>query len=417
MNSAARVTCFNCGWRLKPDSTTPLPPGPDPDCTALRAENLQLKQQNAQLQAEHEQLASDHQELDGQHKQLSSDHQELAQQHQGTVVDLATTQQELAHKETLRQKAADLLAEAKAEIERLRGLKPGQAADAQATIAKLNQSLAEAGTAYAKLNAEYVAIQKTPIWPLWQKVLSWAIAAIVGLGGGATAGIYSPLNPFKKEVKTTLNGVATVTGTLTTTETQLAKAKQDLVKATQDQTTSQQSITQLTAQVDSLTKGTQSTSKQLAAVQAQLTASKAETAKEHATAAQVQQEVQTEKARNQQLSDKAARVTALESVIAAHPSLNYKGATQGTITIHFNGRSDKPASIVMNQLNTSPDSNVKIESVIGTQLPGVPVIVEPMTKNVSIAAPPSAANKWGGMMVIVQGKGSSQAVLKWTIVN
>jgi hypothetical protein len=168
--------------------------------------------------------------------------------------------------------------------------------------------------------------------------------------------------------------------------------------------------------VDSLNKALQAASKQAATAQAQLTAARTETTKEHTTVVQAQQEVQGEKARNQQLSEKAGRAAALEAVIAAHPGLNYKGPTQGTITIRFNCKNDKPASIVMDHLNASPDSSVKVESVLGAQMPGVPVIVEPVTKNVSIAAPPNAANGWQRMTLNVQGKGSNQAILKWTVL-
>jgi hypothetical protein len=421
-NPDTKTFCIHCGWRL---------PKPEPsvagsqDIAALQGENLQLKQQNAQLlagqQAQQQQLARTteaHQQLQVQHDQLKSAHQDLTQQHQQATATLTAAQQQLADAEALKQEAEGKVQALQAQIE---AIPQGSATSPQAEseIARLGSLLATAQKDLAIAVAKVKAFEASPIgketWPLRSKILSWGLAAIVGLGGGTALGVFSPLNTSKKQAATTQNDDALQKQNLASVQEQLTKTKQDLDKATQDGAALQQSNAQLNAQIESLNKGSQTATKQTAAVQAQLTAAKAETAKEHAAMLAVEQEVQAEKARNQQLSEKAARVAALEAVIAAHPTLNYKGPTQGTITIRFNGKSDKPASIVMDHFNASPDSSIRVESVIGAQMPGVPVLVEPVSRNVSIASPPNAANGWQKMTLTVQGKGSNQAVLKWSV--
>jgi hypothetical protein len=435
MNSDARKFCFNCGWQLpKTDASPPLP---SEELEKLRAENLQLQQQisllssgqltqqqqldeaiaaHTQLQAQHDQLASTHGQLQDQHKQLSADYEALKQK-QAEVTPTAD-QGQLAAAKASKQKAEgrvqDLLAQIKAVT-----TSGGSSPQAESETARLGALLATAQKDLADAVAKVEAFEASPegkeTWPLRSKIISWALAAIVGLGGGAAIGIKSPLNLSNKQVINTQNEEAQQKQSLSSAETQLASAKQDVAKATQDEAALQQTNAQLQAQVDSLTKGSQTGTKALTAAQSQLAAAKAEAAKEHSATVAAQEQLSAEKSHNQQLSERAAKASALEAIIAAHPSLNYKGPTQGTITVRFDSKNDKPANISLDHLNGSSSGNVRIESVSGAQMPGIAVIVEPMTKNVSIASPPSRANGWQKMTLTVQGKGSNEAVLRWSV--
>jgi hypothetical protein len=153
----------------------------------------------------------------------------------------------------------------------------------------------------------------------------------------------------------------------------------------------------------------------MALIQGQLTASKAETTKEHADAVAVQRDLQAEKSEVHELSQKAALAASLQATIAAHPYLSYKGPMQGTITIKYSGKNDKPATISLDHFSSTADSGTKVEAVSGVPLPGVPVVIEPLGKNISVIAPPSQANNWQKMMLRVQSKGSNSASLKWTV--
>jgi hypothetical protein len=421
MNPDTKVFCVQCGWRL-PKAEGPASQG---NLAELQAENLQLTQQNAQLladsQTHQQQLAQTtaaNQQLQAQHDELSSAHQDLTQLHQQAGASLTIAQQKLADAEAAKQAAEAAVQNLQEQLKAVS--QPGAASpQAQTEIARLGGLLAAAQKELDVAVAKIKAFEASPVgkdtWPIRKRIISWALAGIVGLGGGTALGVFSPLSPSKQQAATKENDHAQQKQNLAGLQAQLAKARQDLDKANQDAATLQQSNAQLNTQIETLTKQLQNASKQSTTAQAHATEAKADIAKEHAATVEAQQALQAERARNQQLSERAAKVASLEAIIAAHPSLNYKGPAQGTITIKFNGKNDKPASITMDHFNTSFDSGVKVDSVSGMQMPGVPVLVEPMTKNVSIAAPPSTANGWQRMTLYVQGKGSNQAVLKWSV--
>ena len=425
-NSDTRTFCSNCGWRLPQIVPPPVPP---PDCVVLKEAYDQLKQkydqvasrqdqlqgEHEQLQGQHQQLASDHAQLQGHAEQLNSSHQALAQEHQQTVAALAEAHASATQSETLKQKAESRIESLLEELKRITpgsGTSPATSPDAQAEIVRLNQLLAQAD---AKIKAFESSDLGKATWPLQSRIISWVLVAVAGLASGAAAGIYSPLNPVKKQLNTIVSGQGQQRNDLANTATQLSQAAQELDKAKQDLAAQAQTNSQLTTQLDASKQSAQSAAEQLSAVKAQLAESKGVAAKEHAAAVETQKQLEAEKARSQQLSVKSALASALQATIAAHPYLTYRGANQGTITIQYNGKSDKPANITLDHLNSSSESGVRVDSVAGAQLPGVPVVVEPMSKNVSILSPPNSANGWQKMTIIVQGKNSNKAVLRWTV--
>ena len=435
-NSDTRTFCSNCGWRL-PKS------GPPHDGAGLQEAYDQLQQkydqlasrqdqlqgEHEQLQGQHEQLASNHAQLQGKAEQLNLSHQSLAQEHQQTVVALAEAQALATQSETLKQKAESRIESLLEELKKITpgsGTSPAASPEAQAEIVRLNQLLAQAqhdytGVAaqYAEADAKIKAFESSElgklIWPLRSRIISWVLVAVAGLISGGAAGIYTPLNPVKKQLNMIVSGQGQQRNDLANTSTQLSQTAQDLDKAKQDLAAQAQTNSQLTTQLDASKQSAQSTAEQLSAVKAQLAESKGEAAKEHAAAVETQKQLEAEKTRSQQLSVKSALASALQATIAAHPYLTYRGPNQGTITIQYNGKNDKPANITLDHLNSSSESGVKVDSVAGAQLPGVPVVVEPMSKNVSILSPPNSANGWQKMTIIVQGKNSNKAVLRWTV--
>ena len=426
VNADTRAFCSNCGWRLLKavDIADSIK-----DPTAILTAYTDLQRQYDQLLADHQKLLAVHEDLSTsqqllQQKQdeLASSHQGLADQHQAAVVALSTTRQKLDESETWKQRAADEIKELKTRIESF--VSGPQSTDtkleaAEAEIARLSKLSTETQKAYTVAAAKVEDFESSGVgkatWPLRKKIILGVLAAVVGSAGGATAGMYSPLNPARKLLNSTIKGENQQEQSLAATTSQLKQTKDDLDKAKADFTTQQQSNVQLSEQINTLNQGSQAAARQLSTVQNQLNTSKGETAKEHAEVTTTQQELQNEKAQVRELSQKAALASSLQSIIAAHPYLNYKGQTQGTITIKYSGKNDKPSTISLDHFNSSSDSGVKVDSVSGAQLPGVPIVLEPLSKNLSVISPPSQSNNWQKMTLNVQGKGSNSAVLRWTI--
>ena len=440
VNPDTRTFCSKCGWRLPKTSSGVDAPK---DLAALQAAYSELEQQNHQLvlagqaqKAQLDKVAADHaelaamnqnlgasqQELQQKHDALATSNQDLTEKHQVAVTTLSDAQQQIKESESWKQRAADeideLRTKLKAIIENQNPASEALAA-AEAEISKLTKLLKEAQTAYeserAKVNAGPVPVIVKATWPLSKKVILGLLGAIVGSAGGATAGIYSPLNPARKALSSTIKSENQQVQSIASVSAQLKQAKDDLEKSRASLAAEQQSNGQLTQQVNSLNQGSQTATHQMSTVQSQLTTAKAETAKEHAEAVAVQQELQAEKGQVHELSQKAALLTSLQATIAAHPYLSYKGPMQGIITIKYSGKNDKPAAISLDHFSSTADSGTRVEAVSGLPLPGVPVVIEPLGKNVSVISPPAQSNSWQKMTLSVQGKGSNTVTLRWTV--
>ena len=223
VNPDTRTFCSKCGWRLPKALDDVEKPK---DFVALQTAYSELEQQNHQLvlagqaqQAQLDKVAADHaelaavnqnlgasqQELQQKHNALATSNQELTEKHQVAVTTLSDAQQQLKESESWKQRAADeidaLRTKLKSIIENPHPASEALAA-AEAEITKLTKLLKEAEVAYEaerdKVNAGPVPVIVQATWPLSKKVILGLLAAIVGSAGGATAGIYSPLNPARR---------------------------------------------------------------------------------------------------------------------------------------------------------------------------------------------------------------------------
>lgn len=385
-NSPELTYCRFCGTRL-PKVQPPPPPPPPPS--------------PPELQKQHEALQSAHAELQGQHQDVLgkfTDLQQLKQQAENQIEDLLTQVEGLK--------------------QRLEG-NPPNGAEVQSLIAELQQKLK---TAEQNLQVAVAKIQKleaSPVGqltrPLWTKILSWGLLPLIGSAGGLAVGAYSGLNPYKVQLNKTLSGKGEQERQLQSLQSQLTATTQQLDQEKQQLASEQQNNTQMTSQMSDLQKSSQTSSSQLTGAKNELASAKTQIVKDRESIGEKEQQLQAARAENQQLTAKAAQAAALQEIINHHPYLSYKGPTQGVVTVKYTAKNDKPLHITIDHFHATSDSDITIQSLSGVAFPAVPLIIEPTSKNTTISSPPSVANGWQKVVISVQGKGSSQAVFKWSV--
>lgn len=402
------VFCRFCGTRLPKE----LPPTPTPQPQPPVAPPL------AELQAAHQQLQSDHADL-------AANHQQLQQQHQQVVSQLADVQQRQQVVEEQKQQAEgkiqgllDQVTELKQHLEQHKA----SAEEVESTVAELQLKLKQAQQDLDIAAAKVQQFEASPAGqltrPLWVKIASWGLLPLLGSAGGVAVGAYTgvnPYKPYKAKLDQLLSGQGKEQQQLQSTQSQLAATMQQLNQTQQQLASAQQSSSQVTSQLSSVQKDAQTSAAQLASARNELASAKAEIVKDRQLLGQKDTELQSAHSDNQQLTAKAAQAASLQDIINRHPYVNYKGPTQGVITVKYSARNDKPLHITIDHFRATGDSDITIDSLNGSPFPPVPLIVEPTSKNTTISSPPSAANGWQKVILTVQGKGSSQAMLRWSV--
>jgi predicted nucleic acid-binding Zn-ribbon protein len=121
---------------------------------------------------------------------------------------------------------------------------------------------------------------------------------------------------------------------------------------------------------------------------------------------------------SQELTTKTNQTAALQQIVDRHPMWNYKGPVQGVIRWSADLRKDKSLLVNFDHGRiTNPDGDAAFVP-LDAQLPGVPVTVQPLDKNVFIAVAPAANNGWQRIALRVDGKkGRVEIRVAWTVVN
>jgi len=427
-NSSDLTYCRFCGTRL-PRELLPGKLPVDPSVSALETAHQQLQESHVQLTASHQQLQEQHQQvldqtqqLQSAYQQLQGQHQQLLEQHQQVAGELTEAQQRQKVVDEQKQQAEGqidgLLAQI-AEMKQHLEEPTAGAPEVEGFITELQQKLKKAEEDLQVAAGKIKRFEASPVGqitqPLWIKLVSWGLLPLLGSAGGLAIGAYSGFNPYKTQLNKTLSGESDDHRQLQSIQSQLTATKQQLNQTQQQLATEQQNGTQVNSQLGDLQKNAQASAAQLAAVKSELASAKTEIAKDRELINEKDQQLQAARTENQQLTPRAALTAALQEIINHHPYLNYKGPVQGTVTVRYSARNDKPLHITIDHFQATSDSDVTVESLSGTSFPAVPLIIEPMTKNTTISSPPSPANGWQRVIITVQGKGSSQAVLKWTV--
>jgi predicted nucleic acid-binding Zn-ribbon protein len=407
-NPANLTFCKVCGWRLVKQP----PPSPPAD-TSVDPASVQLQAAHQQLQDEHAKLAANLQQLQDQHQKVVSQLTE-SQQRQQIIED---------QKQQAEGKIQALMAEAAALKERL-DTHPANAAEVKGFIAELQEKLQKAEQDLQVATVKIKQITDSPVVvltrPLWMKLVSWGLLPLIGSAGGFAIGAYK-LNPYKPQLNKTLSDEGKQQRQLTSIQSDLAAAKQQLEQKQQELVSEQQKNIQINSALSDSQKSAQATATQLSTTKSDLTNAKAEIVKARASIADKEQQLQTARTENQQLTVKAAQATALQEIINRHPYVNYKGLTEGRVTVNYSAKNDKNDKgvhiIEIDHLRSTggTDSDLAIGSISGNAFPAVPLIVEPISKNTAIVSPPGPANGWQKVKISVQGKGSSPVVLKWSV--
>jgi peptidoglycan hydrolase CwlO-like protein len=367
-----------------------------------------------------QQMQTEHAVLKILHADLTADHEQLKQNHDQAVQNLAQAQQQAQALEEQKQNAEaqiqGLLAQV-TELTKQINVSSSLPPDTQKEISALKEKLTAAETQLVNALATIRKFEDSPIGqatrPLWSRLVSWLVLPVLGSIGGAFLGIHTPINPYRTQAQ---NQQKQTPDPGPAMREQVDTANKQLEAVQQELNTERQNNAQLLPQVTDLNKNSQSMTSQLLAAQKQLETAKSTAAREHADAISAQQQFQAEHAKNQQLASVAASATAMREIIERHPFLNYKGPTQGVVTVTFKLHNDKPADIVIDQFHASGPSNVEIQGLAGLPFPNIPQIVQPMSNNVTIVAPPNQ-NSWQKITISVRGKGQGQAVLRWSVIN
>lgn len=415
-NPPDRIHCKFCGWKLPavasdPSSNTQGIAGTPSQPVALQtvAEPLsspstvvrttspefsqpegitrpQPSEANQQLATEHAALTGAHTALTDAHQQLQQDHQAALTQNHTLSARLSAFEQELARIPGLEQ----ALTFAKEELARVRS-KP-----ATEVIKEVPQQVS-----------------------LLRQVLTWAVPVITALGG-MFAGVHTPLNTSKAQLNQTQTQLEQTAQRLNAVlaDSRHTKAAKAVLEQQNGQLAGQ--LATESAQQAQQTQATQSSSAQLAAAQRDLQSTRAILA---TTTAQLQQADRQRSAAEQRVfqlqaesTRKGSQLDAMQGVIAKHPLLNYHGPTEGNITISYNAKNDKPANITIDHQHISGDGSLSINTMAGTMLPGVPVVVQASgTKRASIVDSPGPGNGWAKLTIRVEGKDQHQAMVHWSV--
>ena len=195
---------------------------------------------------------------------------------------------------------------------------------------------------------------------------------MIASAGGLAVGAYSGLNPYRSQLNQTLSGKGEQERKLQSLQSQLTATTQQLDQTKQQLASDQQNNTQMTSQMSDLQKSSDAASSQLTGARNELASAKTQIVRDRESIGDKDQQLQAARTEIQQLTARAAQAAALQEVIS-HQSLS------------------------------------------GSAFPAVPLIIEPASKNTTISSPPSAANGWQKVVISVQGKGSSEAVFKWSV--
>lgn len=359
-----------------------------PNTVASEANNA-----NQQLAADHAALTEAHQELTDAHQQLTDQHQQLQQNHQATIKEnhtlagrLASFEQEIARIPGLEQ----ALALARQELDHLRSKPPAEV--------------------IKEVPGQISAVRQ---------VLTWLVPIITAVGG-AFAGVHTPLNTSKAQLDQVNTKLQQVVQQLNTAlaDNQHTKAAKAALEQQNGQLAGQ--LANESEQQAQQAQASQSSSAQLASLQRDLQATRTSLATTAAALQQAQREKSAAEQRAAQLqaesTRKGSQLDAAQNVISKHPLLNYHGPTEGNIIISYNAKNDKPANITIDHQHISGDGSLSINTMAGSMLPGVPVVVQASgTKRAAIVDSPGPQNGWAKLTIRVEGKDQHQAMVHWSV--
>ena len=200
------------------------------------------------------------------------------------------------------------------------------------------------------------------------------------------------------------------------------KDEEDLQTLRTQLTAMQQKADKLSSDLAAMNVQAQTTNGKNGQLQQKLNAVQTQLTQKLADEKQRRQELaaQTEKLAqvSQELTTKTIQAAALQQIVDRHPMWNYKGPIQGVIRWGADLRKDKSLLVNFDHGRiTNPDGDAA-SVLLDAQLPGVPVTVQPLDKNVYIAVAPAANNGWQRLALRVDGKkGKMEIRVGWTVVN
>lgn len=414
-NTPDRIYCKFCGWQLPaiasdPAAQTPVVTPVITDLSAQTAAQTGATAANQQLAAQHAALTDAHAALTDAHGQLQQDHQAALSQNHTLSSRLSALEQDLARIPGLEQ----ALTFARAELDHLRS-KPVTEVIKEVPVEVVKEVPIE-----VVKEVPIEVIRKIPgEVSLLRQVLTWIVPVVTAVGG-LLAGVHTPLNTSKAQLDQTQTQLGQTVQRLNTV---LADNQHTVAAKTALEQQNGQLAGQLateSAQQAQQTHATESSSAQLAVAQHDLQTTRASLAATAAALQQAQREKSAAEQRASQLQAESAhkglQLDAMQTVIAKHPLLNYHGPTEGNIVISYNAKNDKPANITIDHQHISGDGSLSINTMAGTMLPGVPVVVQASgTKRASIVDSPAPGNGWAKLTIRVEGKDQHQAMVHWSV--
>lgn len=356
----------------------------------------ELNQQAAQYAATNDQVVAEHAALVAEHQQLKQDHDAVIDQTGTLWTKLSTLEQEVLRIPGL-EKALEF---AKAEAEHFR-TQPLPATDSH------------------PLPDPIVVTKVVTGLSTLQKVIVGALPIVTAVGG-LFAGVHTPLNTYKAQLEQTQAQVQATVRKLNSTAAEDAqtKAAKQALEQQKEQLAGQ--LATDAAQQAQQTQASQSTAAQLAATQRDLQSTRASLTRITADLAQTRQQKEASDQRAVQIqaesTRKGSQLEAAQKVMSTHPLLSYHGPMEGTFTISYNAKNDKPANITIDHQRVSGDGGLAISTVAGSMLPGVPVVVQASgAKRASIADSPGPNNGWAKLTIRVEGKDQHQALVHWSV--
>jgi hypothetical protein len=230
------------------------------------------------------------------------------------------------------------------------------------------------------------------------------VLASAGAIGGFKAGAHSPDN---SQIQVQLDAELKKEEALVNERAAQDRLLQDLRRQFD---AAKQKEEQLAAELKAKVQASQKLSGSVETLQQDLAAARANVE----TKTRLEQQLgQNLKQATQQLLAATTKVTALQQLVQKHPSWNYTGPTEGFITWEGDVRNDKAISVTLDHGRVRVDGGARSSRLSGA-LPGVTCMVQPVSKNVFIATPPSVTNGWMTIVMRVEGKGPVS--VKWTVL-
>ena len=336
-------------------------------------------------------------------------------------LQLARQQEELAQQE--KERLGQLLDARENELKSVREENEHMAAsltrppDAGHTvIEELQQQLAETETDKQRLTQELVTARQqtqsgssgggsSPRKRVGLVVGGLVLASVTALGG-FKFGQIDPDKSHREKQQALTSQLATEQGRVQDLQSQLNSARQN--------------VDQLTTQVSTRAHEAQDATGKLSKLQHDLNVAQASVAERTNGERQVKQELQAARQNvnqlNQDLAIRATQIQALQQVVQRHNALLNYSPKSGTITWQGERTKDKdkafdiafqPGRVV------KTDSSTRTRSLSG-ELPGVPVIVRSLDKDVFVVVPPDETNGWRQMTIHIEGK-KSKAQIYWHV--